>query len=66
MLSLSQMQIIAYLGDGDVVCRSCGEEAGWPMKHALSQYDVESSFSDGLSCENCGAVIIEYREREED
>lgn len=60
MLSLSQMQIIAYLGDGEVYCRKCGEGKHLPMSKALSEYDVDSQFSDGLSCGECDKEIVEY------
>jgi hypothetical protein len=68
MLSIEQMTIVAYLGDGFIVCRECGEKDGMPARDALCAYSVESDFSeDGLCCDECSKVIVEpYVEEPED
>lgn len=61
MLSLEGMMIVAYLGDGEVYCRKCGEAAGLPMSAAMSRYEAESSFfSEGVNCDRCSDEIVEY------
>ncbi len=60
MLSIEQMTVVAYMEDGCIVCRKCGEAAGMPAKDALCAYSVESDFSeDGLWCDDCGKEIVE-------
>ena len=70
MLSIEQMTITAYLTDGDIVCRACGEKAGLPTKDALCDYTMQSEFSDecGAYCGDCGKEIVEpyVEEAEED
>jgi len=80
MLSAYSAETIAYQGDeGFIVCRECAikmsselsiEKADQGYANAsglypMSRYSLESDWPDGLSCENCGAVLVEPPEEEE-
>ena len=61
MLSASQLVIVAYVTDGAIVCRDCGEKAGLPTKDALIEYSAQEYASEenrGLYCDDCGEEII--------
>jgi len=54
MLSIYSLTVVAYLGDGFILCRKHGETRGLPTKDALSQYELDSSFPDGdVYCDEC-------------
>ena len=65
MLSIEQMTITAYAGDGFIVCRECGEKENLPTKDAMCAYTVDSEFGeDGLWCDDCGKEIVEPYEED--
>ena len=64
MLSAEQLIITAYIGDGVILCRSCGEAEGLPMKDAMCDYAMQSDFEEGAWCEDCGKEIVEPYEEE--
>lgn len=66
MLSISQLTVAAYMTDGAVVCRECGENAKLPTGAALIQYTLESDFPEGLSCDSCGKELVEPEEQEDE
>jgi hypothetical protein len=60
MLSIEQMTVTAYITDGAILCRKCGEKEGLPAKDGLCDYTMQSEFSeDGLYCDTCGKEIVE-------
>ena len=62
MLSIESMTITAYISDGSVLCRACGEKAKLPASDAQCDYTMQSDFYDGVSCDDCGEEIVEYPE----
>ena len=66
MLTLAQVQPVAYMGDGFIVCLKCGDKAGMPVKDQIIAYDLEYSFEeDGITCDDCGEVLVEPYEEDE-
>ena len=60
MLSIEQLTIVAYVTDGDILCRKCGEKQGLPTKDALCAYSAgEFADNDGLYCGDCSKEIVE-------
>jgi len=58
MLSIEQLTIVAYMTDGGILCRKCGEAEGLPTKDALCAYSAgEYAGSEGLYCDDCGFEI---------
>ena len=67
MLSIEQMTITAYITDGGILCRKCGEKENLPAKDALCDYSMQSEFEEGAWCDSCGYEIVEpYEEEAED
>lgn len=60
MLSIEQLTIVAYMTDGGILCRKCGEKERLPMKDALCAYTAgEYAGYDGLYCDSCNFEIDE-------
>ena len=58
MLSIEQLTIVAYMTDGGILCRKCGEAEGLPTKDALCAYSAgEYAGNEGLYCDSCSFEI---------
>ena len=58
MLSIEQLTVVAYVTDGGVLCRKCGEKSGLPTSDALCAYSAgEYAGNEGLYCDECGHEI---------
>ena len=67
MLSIESMTITAYISDGSVLCRACGEKAKLPASDAQCDYTMQSEFEEGAWCDDCGKEIVEpYVEEQDD
>ena len=58
MLSIEALTVIAYLGDGFIVCRACGEKRNMLISDSLCEYNL-GEWSEGCYCNDCDAEIIE-------
>ena len=43
MLSMEQLTTVAYMTDGGILCRKCGEAEGLPTSDALCAYSAAIS-----------------------
>ena len=59
MLSLSQLTPVAYITDGAILCLACGDKAGLPVSDQLIEYNLESDFTEGCWCDDCGKELVE-------
>jgi hypothetical protein len=62
MLTGFQVEVVAYLGDGAIYCPECVDDQELPgtkNEAALIRYTVDEEFACGLSCDSCGAEIVD-------
>jgi hypothetical protein len=71
MLSAYQLQVVCYLSDGGSIycpkCWTCGsieqERNAAMCRYAAEQFVADAEWEEyGLTCETCGATIIEPEE----
>ena len=57
----------AYVIDGGVVCRECGDRQHLPARDQITESEIYDSFGPyGVDCDDCGAEILAPEEIDED
>lgn len=60
MFGIDYLTVGAYIVDGAVLCRACGEKRGLPTNDSVSVNEIENAFAhDGTFCDDCCAEVVE-------
>lgn len=66
MLTSYQCEVVAFIGDGFIVCADDGhkrlDQGEAEGLQPLIRYTVDDEFPEGLNCEDCGEEITEPAE----
>jgi hypothetical protein len=63
MMGPEYFTVAAYITDGAIICRECGEMRGLPASDQLTKATVEADYQDdGLYCDGCTKEIVEEPE----
>lgn len=62
MLTAFQVDVVAYMGDGEVYCPDCVPSDQDCTDNAMIRYSAEESWPEGLNCGECHAEIVEPSE----
>ena len=58
--------VAAYMTDGSILCRECGDKAGLPCSDQVTQSEFNDGWEDGCYCDDCGAEIAAPEESEDE
>ncbi len=57
MFGVEYITVGAYLTDGTLLCRECGERERLPADDSISIASLEQEWPDGAWCDTCGREL---------